>query len=67
MFLAVDISASGSFGSCRLSKMETAVEVAAVLMFTALKNNDKVGLLFFTDHVVKYIPPRRGEGQYRCG
>jgi uncharacterized protein (DUF58 family) len=60
VFLAVDISASGSFGSCRLSKMETAVEVAAVLMFTALKNNDKVGLLFFTDHVVKYIPPRKG-------
>ncbi len=60
VLLAVDISASGSFGSCRLSKMETAVEVAAVLMFTALKNNDKVGLLFFTDDVVKYIPPRKG-------
>jgi uncharacterized protein (DUF58 family) len=62
VLLAVDVSASGGFGSQRLSKMETAVEVAAVLMFTALKNNDKVGLLFFADHVVKYIPPRKGRG-----
>lgn len=60
--LAVDVSASGAFGSQRLSKMETAVEVAAVLMFTASKNNDKVGLLFFADDVVKYIPPRKGRG-----
>ena len=60
VILAVDISASGSFGSFRLSKMETAVEVAAVLMFTALRNHDKVGLLFFTDDVVKYVPPRKG-------
>lgn len=62
VLLAVDVSASGAFGSQRRSKMETAVEVAAVLMFTALKNNDKVGLLFFADDVVKYIPPRKGRG-----
>ncbi len=62
ILLAVDISASGAFGSQRLSKMETAVEVAAVLMFTSLKNNDKVGLLFFADDVIKYIPPRKGRG-----
>lgn len=62
VLLAVDVSASGSFGSQRLSKMETGVEVAAVLMFTALKNNDKVGLLFFADEVIKYIPPRKGRG-----
>lgn len=62
VLLAVDVSASGAFGSQRLSKTETAVEVAAVLMFTALKNNDKVGLLFFADDVVKYIPPRKGRG-----
>lgn len=62
ILLAVDISASGGFGSLRLSKMETAVEVSAVLMFTALKNNDKVGLLFFADDVIKYIPPRKGRG-----
>ncbi|RPI77651.1 MAG: DUF58 domain-containing protein [Planctomycetaceae bacterium] len=60
VLLAVDISASGSFGSCRLTKTETAVEVAAVLMFTALKNHDKVGLLFFADDVIRYIPPRKG-------
>ena len=60
VILAVDISTSGSFGSQRLSKIEAAVEVAAVLMFTALKNHDKVGLLFFADDVVKYIPPRKG-------
>lgn len=62
ILLAVDISASGAFGSQRISKIETAVEVAAVLMFTSLKNNDKVGLLFFADDVVKYIPPRKGRG-----
>lgn len=62
VLLAVDVSASGAFGTQRLTKTETAVEVAAVLMFTALKNNDKVGLLFFADDVVKYIPPRKGRG-----
>jgi uncharacterized protein (DUF58 family) len=62
ILIAVDISTSGAFGSQRLSKMETAVEVAAVLMFTSLKNNDKVGLLFFADDVIKYIPPRKGRG-----
>jgi uncharacterized protein (DUF58 family) len=62
VFIAVDISASGAFGSQRLSKMETAVEVAAVLMFASLKNNDKVGLMFFANDVVKYVPPRKGRG-----
>lgn len=62
VFIAVDISASGAFGSQRLSKMETAVEVAAVLMFASLRNNDKVGLMFFADDVVKYVPPRKGRG-----
>lgn len=62
VMLMVDISASGAFGSQRLSKMDTAIEVAAVLMFTALKNNDKVGLMFFADDVITYIPPRKGRG-----
>lgn len=62
VLIAVDISASGAFGSQRMSKTDTAVEVAAVLMFTALKNNDKVGLLFFADEVVRFIPPRKGRG-----
>lgn len=62
VLLVVDISASGAFGSQRLNKMETAIEVAAVLMFTALRNNDKVGLVFFANDVIKYIPPRKGRG-----
>ena len=60
VILAIDISASGSFGSLRLSKMDTAAEVAAVLMFSALKNHDKVGLLLFASDVVRYMPPRKG-------
>ena len=62
VFIAVDISASGAFGSQSLSKMETAVEVAAVLMFASLRNNDKVGLMFFADEVIKFVPPRKGRG-----
>ncbi|MFH0946750.1 MAG: DUF58 domain-containing protein [Planctomycetota bacterium] len=57
----VDISASGAFGSLDRSKMELAVEVTALLMFSALKNNDKVGLLLFCDEVLKYLPPRKGK------
>ena len=60
VMLVVDVSASGAFGTQRISKLETAIEVAAVLMFTALKNNDKVGLMFFADDVIQYIPPRKG-------
>ena len=57
----VDVSASGAFGSVNRSKLDTAVEVAASLMFSALKNNDKVGLLTFCDDVVDYLPPRKGK------
>jgi uncharacterized protein (DUF58 family) len=60
VLIALDISASGSFGSQRLSKMETAAEIAAVLMFSALKNNDKVGLVLFANGIVRYVPPRKG-------
>ena len=60
VIIAMDISASGGFGSQRLSKMDTAVEVAAVLMFSALKNHDKVGMVLFADKVLRYIPPRKG-------
>ncbi len=58
----VDVSASGAFGSVRRAKLELAVEVAALLMFSALKNNDQVGLLLFCDEVLKYLPPRKGKG-----
>jgi uncharacterized protein (DUF58 family) len=57
----VDVSASGAFGSQDRSKLELVVEVAALLMFSALKNNDKVGLLLFCDQVLEYFPPRKGK------
>jgi uncharacterized protein (DUF58 family) len=60
MFL-VDISASGAFGSGERSKLDMVVEVAAMLMFSALKNNDKVGLITFCDDVIDYFPPRKGK------
>ncbi len=60
MFL-VDVSASGVFGSTQQSKLDLVVEVAAMLMFSALKNNDKVGLILFCDEVLEYLPPRKGK------
>jgi len=57
----VDVSASGAFGSGRRSKLDVAVEVAALLMYSALRNNDKVGLLTFCDEVLGYFPPRKGK------
>ena len=57
----VDVSASGAFGSGSRSKLEMVVEVAALLMFSALKNNDKVGLILFCDEVIRYFPPRKGK------
>jgi len=56
----VDVSTSGIFGSER-SKIETAIETAATLMFSALKNNDKVGLITFADKVIRFYPPRKGK------
>ncbi len=60
MFL-VDVSASGAFGSVDRSKLDMVVEAAATLMFSALKNNDKVGLITFCDDVIDYFPPRKGK------
>lgn len=57
----VDVSASGAFGTGDQSKLELVTEVAALLMFSAMKNNDKVGLILFADDVVKYVPPRKGK------
>ena len=58
--LVVDVSASGSFGSVSQSKRELAAEVACLLAFSAIRNNDKVGLLLFTDRVELFIPPKKG-------
>lgn len=61
VMLAVDASRSGAFGSFEKFKSEIAAEICAVLAFSAIKNNDKVGLLVFTDIVEKFIPPRKGK------
>ena len=60
VMLVVDVSASGTFGSVELSKRELAAEVASILAFSAINNNDKVGLLLFTEDVELYIPPKKG-------
>ncbi len=56
----VDLSASGAFGSTGQIKNEVAAEICALLAFSAIKNNDKVGLLVFTDQVEMFIPPAKG-------
>lgn len=61
MFL-VDVSASGAFGSGERSKLDLVVEMAALLMFSALRNNDKVGLVLFCDEVLQFYTPRKGKG-----
>jgi len=60
VLLAVDLSASGDFGSTGSSKRERAAELASVLAFSATRNNDKVGLLLFTNEIELYIPPKKG-------
>lgn len=61
LLLIVDLSASGVFGSTVQSKRELAGEIACVLAFSAIRNNDRVGLILFTEDVEKYIAPRKGE------
>ncbi|MFP4259773.1 MAG: DUF58 domain-containing protein [Opitutales bacterium] len=60
ILLLIDLSASGIFGSVDQSKRERAAEIASVLAFSATRNNDKVGLLLYTDEVEHYIPPKKG-------
>src|SRR5881396_3054524 len=60
LMLIVDLSGSGLFGSGDQSKRELAAEIASVLAFSAIRNNDKVGLILFTDEVEKFMPPRKG-------
>lgn len=61
MMLVVDMSASTSFGSIAETKAEIAAEIAALLAFSAIKNNDKVGLICFTDTVEHFVAPRKGK------
>ena len=58
--LLVDVSRSGLFGTAALTKRERIAEIAAVLSFSAILNNDKVGALFFSDRIEKFIPPGKG-------
>ncbi|MBN2243188.1 MAG: DUF58 domain-containing protein [Acidobacteria bacterium] len=60
VMLLVDRSASGSFGSAEKMKSEIAAEISALLAFSAIRNNDRVGAILFTDRVEKFVPPRRG-------
>jgi uncharacterized protein (DUF58 family) len=60
VYLLVDISASGLFGTAQRSKRDIITEIGAVLSFSAINNNDKVGVVFFSDKVEKYIPPKKG-------
>jgi uncharacterized protein (DUF58 family) len=61
LVLIVDASGSGNFGTVDQMKGEIAVEICAVLAFSAIKNNDRVGLIIFTDEVETYIPPKKGK------
>jgi len=60
IFLVVDISASGNFGSGAMAKRDLAAELASVLAFSAIRNSDKVGLLLYTDRIERYLPPKKG-------
>jgi uncharacterized protein (DUF58 family) len=60
LFLVVDISASGNFGSGEMAKRDLAAEVASVLAFSAIRNSDKVGLILYTDRIERYVPPKKG-------
>lgn len=61
VMILLDVSASGIFGSFQQSKLDVMIEMIAVLMFSALKNSDKVGLLLYAADVVRYYPPRKGK------
>lgn len=62
VMFVVDVSASARFGTVKKFKNEISAEIAALLAYMALRNNDKVGLIIFSDHVEHYVPPRKGRG-----
>ncbi len=61
VMLMVDVSSSGEFGSIKKSKNEIAAEVASILAFAAIRNNDKIGLIVFSNKIEHYIPPKKGK------
>ena len=60
VMLLIDVSGSNQFGTRQQLKQELITEIAAVLAFSAIQNNDKVGVIFFSNHVEKFIPPKKG-------
>ena len=60
MMLLIDVSGSLDFGTLNATKREVAAEIAATLAFSAMQNNDKIGVIFFSDRIEKYIPPKKG-------
>lgn len=60
VMLLIDVSGSNEFGTRKMFKEEQMTEIAAVLAFSAIQNNDKVGVIFFSDTVEKFIPPKKG-------
>lgn len=60
MMLLIDVSGSRGFGACGESKMEKMAEISATLAFSSIQNNDKVGVIFFSDKIEKFIPPKKG-------
>ena len=60
VILLVDVSGSSAFGTVNQMKQEMVTEICAVLSFSAINNNDKVGVIFFSDRIEKYIPPKKG-------
>lgn len=61
VMLLIDVSGSNEFGTRNRLKRELMTELAAVLAFSAIENNDKIGVIFFSDHVEKFIPPKKGK------
>lgn len=61
VMLLVDVSASGEFGSQKQLKQDVITELCAVLAFSSLQNNDKIGVIFFSDKIEKFIPPKKGK------
>ncbi len=60
VMLLVDVSGSLDFGTIKQMKREMMTEIAATLAFSAIQNNDKIGVIFFSDHIEKFIPPKKG-------
>ena len=64
VMLLIDVSGSRNFGAVGVEKREMIAEIAATLAFSAIQNNDKIGVMFFSDKIEKFIPPKKGRKQF---